>query len=92
MASGRVRAEIRDDGIGFDPRRARLNAIGLTGMQERAAGVGGTIEIVSRPGHGTIVSVVIPTAAREDRGRMLQGSGGDPIKLEPEPVFVGVDA
>ncbi|MDQ7820392.1 MAG: histidine kinase [Armatimonadota bacterium] len=59
-----VRLEIHDDGVGFDvaasladPSRRRL---GLLGMQERVALVGGTLSIDSRPGGGTVVRADIP--------------------------------
>jgi signal transduction histidine kinase len=56
-----VRMTISDDGDGFaspgDGDEARL---GLLGMEERAAMVGGTLRIESRPGRATIVIVEIP--------------------------------
>jgi len=54
---------IRDNGVGFDPA-AILNeatGLGLHGMQERVALLGGTVRIESRPGPGTIIRVRIPT-------------------------------
>ena len=55
---------VEDDGTGFDPT-ARPNAaqdtgIGLIGMQERAAVIGGTLEIETAPGKGTTVFVIVP--------------------------------
>jgi signal transduction histidine kinase len=57
---GRVRLEVRDDGVGFDPADARLRArhLGLTSMEERAAELGAEIEVTSAPGAGTTVTVV----------------------------------
>jgi signal transduction histidine kinase len=54
---------IRDDGVGFDPAAVLNEAtgLGLHGMQERVALLGGTVQIESRPGHGTIIRVRIPT-------------------------------
>ena len=48
---------IEDDGIGFDPAEANLapQGLGLTGMRERAALVGATLEIESTPGQGTAI-------------------------------------
>jgi signal transduction histidine kinase len=56
---------VRDDGIGFDPVSVLNNpdnriGIGLFGMQERAALVGGTVEIQSGLGSGTTLIVKIP--------------------------------
>lgn len=56
---------IEDDGRGFD-LAARLAAshyekrMGLLGMKERVALLGGTIEIQSRPGQGTKIVVELP--------------------------------
>jgi PAS domain S-box-containing protein len=52
-----VLAIVEDDGIGFDTKHKSLGSasLGLIGMRERAALVGGTIEIESKPDHGTTV-------------------------------------
>ncbi|HEX6187534.1 MAG TPA: PAS domain S-box protein [Pyrinomonadaceae bacterium] len=51
------RLTISDDGKGFDAAAvlasASAESFGLHGIEERAIGVGGCIEIQSRPGHGT---------------------------------------
>ncbi|MGA3039528.1 MAG: ATP-binding protein [Bryobacteraceae bacterium] len=57
-----IRIGIHDDGKGFpsnDTQRER--GMGLLGMQERAAHLGGTLSIESQPGHGATVSIVLPT-------------------------------
>ncbi len=56
---------VEDDGIGFSPKKTRLKksgakSLGLTGIGERAALVGGTVEIESKKGKGTTVFVRIP--------------------------------
>jgi PAS domain S-box-containing protein len=51
--------EVADDGRGFDPGSARAG-IGLSAMRERVEGLGGEIEISSRPGEGTEVMVRVP--------------------------------
>lgn len=56
---------VRDDGVGFDVAAARSRALaggslGLLGQQERAALVGGRVEILSAPGTGTEVRVWFP--------------------------------
>ncbi len=54
--------EVTDAGSGFDPKmvsQARPSA-GLSGMQERAALVGGTINIAARPSEGVSVHVILP--------------------------------
>lgn len=53
---------IEDDGIGFKPdeKTSRATGIGLIGMQERAALIGGSMEIESAPGKGTRIFVRVP--------------------------------
>jgi signal transduction histidine kinase len=60
-----VRIHVRDNGIGFDLERAKQQrtsrpSLGLAGMQERAALLGGTVSVQSRPGYGTEVEALIP--------------------------------
>jgi signal transduction histidine kinase/ligand-binding sensor domain-containing protein len=61
--------EVRDDGRGFASRKgAPLDSppghYGLTGMRERAAAIGGTLEITSQPGAGTTVRLRAPAPGR----------------------------
>ncbi|NJC98396.1 MAG: hypothetical protein C3F07_07535 [Anaerolineales bacterium] len=61
----KVRIQVRDNGIGFDLdqvklERARRPSLGLAGMEERAALLGGSVSIQSRPGYGTEVEALIP--------------------------------
>jgi signal transduction histidine kinase len=57
-----VAAVIEDDGRGFDPRATRGDGIGLLGMTERLALIGGRVEIESRPGAGTTLVAEVPLA------------------------------
>jgi signal transduction histidine kinase len=56
-----VRVVIADDGCGFEPA-ARVAGVhyGLASMRDRAAGLGGSLEVVSGPGRGTQVVVRVP--------------------------------
>jgi signal transduction histidine kinase len=53
---------VRDDGVGFDVRRAlgAVSGVGLRGMRERVTLLGGSIQIESRPGQGTVVRARVP--------------------------------
>lgn len=53
---------IEDHGVGFDPneREQTDKGLGLLGMGERAALVGGTLEIESAPNQGTTVFARVP--------------------------------
>lgn len=55
-----VRMEICDDGRGFSPDAAlRSGGLGLRGMKERVAQLGGTLSIHSRHGEGTTICVEV---------------------------------
>lgn len=57
---------IRDNGKGFDPKAGLASERrGLTGMVERAAACGASLEIESSPGVGTALKVTIPASAQE---------------------------
>jgi PAS domain S-box-containing protein len=52
---------VQDDGHGFDDTlKARKKSFGLLGMKERALAVSGRVNVMSKPGKGTVVSVYIP--------------------------------
>jgi signal transduction histidine kinase len=55
----RIDLVIRDDGTGFDLATVDLERYGLTGMRERAAMIGASVEVNSRPGGGTEVWCVL---------------------------------
>jgi signal transduction histidine kinase len=53
---------IEDDGKGFVPSKAN-RGLGLLGIEERVAGMGGILELNSTPGGGTRIVVSIPPRA-----------------------------
>ena len=60
---------VKDNGIGFNVTTARSNArkggsLGLLNMQERAALVGGNLDIISEPGNGTEIRARFPLATQ----------------------------
>ena len=66
-ADGWVHFRIADDGVGFTPpanRRTLGTAghYGVIGMYERAARVGGSLEVTPREGGGTTVELAVPAA------------------------------
>jgi two-component system NarL family sensor kinase len=54
---------VRDRGRGFTTQRLSPSGLGLIGMRERAAIVGGTLHVRSNPDDGTTVEAVLPLAA-----------------------------
>ncbi|MEM9800146.1 MAG: PAS domain S-box protein [Planctomycetota bacterium] len=64
--------EVRDDGVGFDPRAAEddgSGGLGLASMRERARLVGARFEIRAANGRGTLVTVAV-----EPQGGRATGS------------------
>lgn len=62
---GEIRLDVDDDGVGLGPPvRHSPPALGLLGIRERAAILGGRAEVVGRAAGGTSVRVRIPHAAR----------------------------
>jgi signal transduction histidine kinase len=58
----RLSLEVADNGSGFDPAGMAPNGhVGLQGMRERAALVGGSLDVVSGPGEGTTVRFAVRT-------------------------------
>ena len=65
VRDGMLEGEVSDDGCGFDPATipadgAGPRGLGLLGMQERVALIGGTLRVDSCPGGGTRVHIHIP--------------------------------
>lgn len=59
-----VGCSVQDDGRGFVPSdvwgKQNHSGLGLIGIRERLAALGGTLQITSAPGEGTKLSVTIP--------------------------------
>ncbi len=60
----RLRIEIRDWGVGFDPKIVQDNQFGLEGIRERARVLGGKCSIKSKPDKGTTIMVELPVVER----------------------------
>jgi signal transduction histidine kinase len=60
---GGVTALIEDDGHGFDVDQVDSAALGLVGMRERLALLGGTLAIESPPGEGTTIAAYLPLSS-----------------------------
>ncbi|MHA6720625.1 sensor histidine kinase [Sphingomonas sp. RS6] len=72
VAGKRLAIAVRDDGVGFpdDVRQGRQRSghFGLIGIQERAALLGGTIEVTNHPDGGAIIHLSVP---------ITRAAGGD---------------
>lgn len=70
---GALCLRVRDDGVGFDAAAARSRSerggsLGLLSLHERALLAGGSLTLLSAPGHGTEVEAIFPLCKQgEDR-------------------------
>jgi signal transduction histidine kinase len=55
-----VHLTVQDNGIGFSKEKSGSNGIGLAGLRERITIAGGTLNINSAPGRGTVLSAQFP--------------------------------
>jgi signal transduction histidine kinase len=62
--NGSTTIRVADDGVGFEPRAAAGN--GLANLAARIAAVEGTLDVASRPGHGTTITAHLPITATFD--------------------------
>jgi PAS domain S-box-containing protein len=63
-----VQLIVRDDGVGVDLEEVRRRAghgasFGIRGMRERVELLGGQLEVISEPSHGTMIRARLPLAA-----------------------------
>ena len=79
----RLRVTIRDNGSGFEPDGVGQRVgLGLLSMRERAAAIGATLEIASRPGSGTAIILERPLEAFDlidEPASDLAPDGYDPV-------------
>jgi signal transduction histidine kinase len=66
--NGKLRLLIRDNGGGFDVEaiREQTAGLGLIGITERAALVSGRARVISSPGMGTTIAVVLPLTLADE--------------------------
>jgi len=61
QVEGKIDLNICDDGVGFDSEKAgSQSGLGLSGMHERAAQMGGTLTIESQPKNGAHLHIQVP--------------------------------
>lgn len=68
-APGQLTVTISDDGRGFEPWKKPASStegthMGLTGIRERVALLGGHFSLETSPGHGCRLAVMLPTEAK----------------------------
>jgi signal transduction histidine kinase len=62
----RLTLSIQDDGQGFDV--TQMKGLGLLGIEERVAQLGGICHVHSEPGAGTVLTVELPFNGSEEHG------------------------
>lgn len=68
--SDAISLDVRDDGLGFDPRRTGTGGgrgRGLPGIRSRAEEFGGALAVETAPGEGTALAFSIPLGSRDGR-------------------------
>jgi signal transduction histidine kinase len=90
LASNFLTITIQDDGRGFDAglaaHQSGLGRLGLVGMRERVALVGGTLNIDTAPGEGTNVVAEIPVPDPETMFDESDSSAAEDAVEEAETV------
>jgi signal transduction histidine kinase len=79
-----VLGTVRDEGPGFEPSAVRPDRgrhVGLGLLRERARLSGGVLDVISGPGHGTVVRLRLPRAAQV----ASSPSGTEQLSATPEP-------
>lgn len=64
--ASQARLTIQDDGVGFDPRTPRAEGLGLVGMRERVAMLGGNLTVESAHGKGVRITVTLPLDTKQN--------------------------
>jgi two-component system, NarL family, sensor histidine kinase UhpB len=76
---GKITMAVQDDGVGFDPDHQHAagagSGLGLVGMRERLAALGGQLEISSRPGRGATVLACLPWRPQEQGAANVSAPG-----------------
>ncbi len=88
QSDGQVLLRVADDGVGFDPAQVdeASDGLGLLGMRERLAMVGGEFLLESAPGQGTQLAARIPLDAFHlARVLFQEGSSNGPLH-DAEPA------
>lgn len=81
QTGGRVRVEVRDWGVGFDPAQVPGGHFGLHGIRERARQLSGSAAIETAPQQGTRVIVELPLVMQSENGG--DRNGANPLNGDP---------
>ncbi len=81
--STRLEFSVQDDGQGFDAKQNK--GLGLLGIEERVARLGGVCTIHSEPGKGTVLKVVLPFSDERANQRSTNDRETNPNPIGRRP-------
>lgn len=61
-----VHMSVQDSGIGFDLEAKKQTSYGLLTMEERINELGGSLQMISKPGEGTVIHIWVPADGLRD--------------------------
>lgn len=73
-----LRIRVIDDGIGFDPAAER-RAGGVVHLRDRVNALGGSLQLLSRPGEGTAITALLPLRPSVAGGGERSGHAGGSV-------------
>jgi signal transduction histidine kinase len=84
VEQGNIAMTIADNGIGLAPMATgKPGSFGLIGIEERVKILGGTVDITSSPGAGTMVAVTVPLLDHDDIAYLPRApSAPAPVEFE----------
>lgn len=60
QSGNQVHMSLQDSGIGFDLEAKKQTSYGLLTMEERVNELGGSLQMISKPGEGTVIHIWVP--------------------------------
>ncbi|WP_169091199.1 sensor histidine kinase [Paenibacillus sp. PL91] len=65
-SGNQVHMSLLDSGIGFDLESKKQTSYGLLTMEERVLELGGSLQMISKPGEGTVIHIWVPADGQRD--------------------------
>lgn len=60
QSGNQVHMSLQDSGVGFDLEAKKQTSYGLLTMEERVNELGGSLQMISKPGEGTLIHICVP--------------------------------
>lgn len=81
--------KVEDDGQGFDPS-VKASGMGLRNLRERTESLGGSLEVISKPGSGARIVVHIPLVASSAEWEARLEADGSKMVLGLTVMSIGI--